>query len=88
MSFKDFARTEIYAFHRLTATLLTFLIGASFVVITLKEGDIGCADKYLFAAVIVLGFASILIIWWRIKRTLYKYYNELEEPSFEETDIY
>jgi len=87
MKFRDFARNEIYALLRLTAILSTFLIATSFTILTLRGGFTGSADKWLFTGVISIGFVNILIIWWRLKRTLYKYYNKLDNPQEDDERI-
>ena len=87
--FEDFARNEIYAFIRLTAILTTFFITASFAILTIiKNFSESWVEKISFVAVILSGIINIIIIWWYLKRTLFKYYNKLDDPAFQSTDIY
>ena len=80
--FTDFARNEIYAFHRLTAILSTFLIASSIAILTLKGDCIGPVDKYFFIGVLFFGFGTIFTIWWRLRRTIFKYYGRLDNPEY------
>jgi len=86
--FTDFARTEIYAFHRLTAILTTFFMAAGFTVLAVK-GDLGKpVVLWSFIGLVVVGSGNVLLIWGRIKQTIYKYYAKLEkEKSPEEQAI-
>lgn len=54
--FKDFARSEIYSFLRLTAILTTFFITASFAILTVKRSFTGTLVEISFFIVISLGF--------------------------------
>jgi len=83
--YKDFARGEIYAFLRLTLILTTFFITATFTLLIFKGGSNEPLVKALFIIVISDGFINIFIIWWRLKRTLYKYYNKLDDPAYKVT---
>lgn len=86
--FTDFARNEIYAFHRLTAILTTFLLSASFTIFTIRGGFNGTLDKIFFQIALYSGITTILLVWWRLYRTLFNYYNELDNPCFMSTKIY
>lgn len=86
--FEDFARDEIYAFHRLTAIFTTFLLAAGFTVLAVK-GDLGKPlVRWSFIGLVVIGSANILLIWWRMKKTIFKFYSKLEDEGFKETELY
>jgi hypothetical protein len=84
--FQDFARNERYSLARLTATLSTVLLGFSFTIIskglnsnrvTLPLG----VFRFSLFGVLVLGITNVIVVWWRIKRTIYQYYNKFaREP--------
>jgi len=83
--YKDFTRSEIYAFLRLTIILTTLFLTATFTLLVFKGGFNEALVKTLFIVVIIDGFINIFIIWWRLKRTLYKYYNKLDDPAYKST---
>lgn len=81
--FTRFARTEIYAFHRLTAILTTFFLAAGFTILAVI-GEFGCPQiKWSFIGLIIIGSLNILLVWWRLKRTIFKYYAKLEKKRTE-----
>lgn len=79
----DFARTEIYAFHRMTATLTTFFLAAGAAVLAIKGGLECPLVLWSFAGLLVVGLANILIIWARMKRTIFQYYAKLDKSADE-----
>ena len=76
--FTDFARTEIYAFHRLTAILTTFFLAAGFTVLAVAGRPLYPQVLWSFIGLVVIGSANILLVWWRLKRTIFRYYAKLE----------
>lgn len=83
--FTDFARDEIYAFQRLTAILTTFFMAAGFTVFAFKEGELGCRIiRWSFYALAGTGAVNIGLVWWRLRRTIFKYYAKLDKYTPDE----
>ena len=87
-TFKEFTRDEAYAFRRMTAIITTFLISASFTIYSISCKRNNPWDKILLQIVIGSGVATILLVYWRIHRTLFNYYNKLDKPDFKNTKEY
>jgi hypothetical protein len=89
-NYTDFARNEIYAFKRLTAILTTFFLTASFTIwIFVKDSDLnpGLLFEISFVILISLGFINIILIWWRLKRTIFEYYSKFDRQNFKNPNI-
>ena len=85
--FTDFARNEIYAFHRTTIMLSTFILTASFALLSLGvKPDNECVQfiNFLFFLGIILAeFSNILIAWIWLKRVMYKYYARKDKHEYD-----
>jgi hypothetical protein len=79
--FTEFVRSEVYNLLRWTATLSTFVIAASFVILDHMEGFTNFFPQNLFYVMMFILVANIGLTWWRIRRVIYKYYNELDHKS-------
>lgn len=81
--FTDFARNEIYAFIRLTAILTTFIVTASFSILTLSSNSgkpfNGPWHALIFCITVIVAISNIIIVWGFLKWTLFKYYNKLDK---------
>ena len=80
--FTDFSRGEIYAFHRTTMMLSTFILAASFAILALDvESDnecVRCFNFIFFLGILGAGFSNIFLAWIWIKKSIYKYYARLD----------
>ena len=79
--FTEFVRGEVYNLLRWTASLSTFLIAASYVILNHKGGFNEIFPQNLFYIMMFLLITNIGLTWWRIRRVVYKYYNELDHRS-------
>ncbi len=81
--FTDFARSQIYALQRWIAGLSTFLIGATFTIMALKDTTLEKAFcNNWFWLVITFTIAHILSTLWYQIWTLYGFYNKLENDKY------
>jgi hypothetical protein len=79
--FTEFVRSEVYNLLRWTATLSTFIIVASFIILDYKGGLTKIFPQNLFYIMMILLIANIGLAWWRIRRVIYKYFNVLDHLS-------
>ena len=79
--FTEFVRSEVYNLLRWTATLSTFVIAASFVILDYRGGFTKIFPQNLFYIMMFLLIVNIGLTWWRIRRVIYRYYNVLDHLS-------
>ena len=84
--YEDFARNEIYAFHRLTLILSTFVLTVSFTLLTLEvksnNACIQSVNMFVFSGVLIAGISNIIIVWWWLKKSLYKFYDRYDKHKY------
>jgi len=79
----NFARTEIYAFHRLTTTLTTFFLAAGAAILAIKGDDFCPQILGSFAGLVVIGLGNIFVIWARMRKTIFQYSAKLDKKPDE-----
>ena len=81
--YRDFARNEIYALHRMTITLSTFIITASVAILAVSDQPTTQwtfkVNIFFLFMVGITGFINIFITWWWLKTSLYDYYNKKDD---------
>ncbi len=80
-SYTEFVRNEIFTLLRWTASLSTFLIAVSFGFLAYEKGFNDLFTLHWFCTMIGFLLANVLMTWWRIKRMIFKFYNELDHRS-------
>lgn len=80
-AYTEFIRNEIFNLLRWTANLSTFLIAVSFGIVTYKGGLNELFTQNWFYTMIGILLVNVLMTWWRIKRMIFKFYNELDHRS-------